>query len=60
MFYLIHETLSIDKSLQIVMEEDIESTKIMGEEFDNALSEELHESENSDQEVTEIENNEED
>ena len=41
------------------MEEDTESTKIMGEEFDNALSEELYETENSEQKVTENENNEE-
>ena len=40
------------------MEEDTESTKIMGEEFDNALSEELYESENSEQKLTENENNE--
>ena len=41
------------------MEEDTESTKIMGEEFDNALSEELYETENSEQKLTENENNEE-
>ena len=59
MFYLIHETLSIYKYLQIVMKEDTESAKILGEEFDNALSEELSESENSEQKLTENENNEE-
>ena len=40
------------------MEEDTEPTKIMGEEFDNALSEELYETENPEQKLTENENNE--